>query len=99
MTLYEPAFAVAARRATGDPRSAITALTLWGGFASTVFVPLTQHLINGFRWRGALLALAALNVAICIPLHLAVVERGSSARYGRLLRHWIVAHARERQSV
>src|SRR5262249_22418291 len=79
MTLYEPAFAVAARRAIGDPRSAITALTLWGGFASTVFVPLTQRLMDLLGWRGALLGLAALNVAICIPLHIIVVEKASSA--------------------
>jgi predicted MFS family arabinose efflux permease len=78
MTLYEPAFAVAARRAIGDPRAAITALTLWGGFASTVFVPLTQRLIDGLGWRGALVALAAMNAAICVPLHLIVVETASA---------------------
>jgi predicted MFS family arabinose efflux permease len=73
MTLYEPAFAVVARRAVGDARAAITALTLWGGFASTVFVPLTQALLGGLGWRGALVALAALNLGLCVPLHLAVV--------------------------
>lgn len=39
MTLYEPAFAVVARRFGSDARRGITALTLWGGFASTVFIP------------------------------------------------------------
>jgi MFS family permease len=73
MTLYEPAFAVVARQATGDTRAAITALTLWGGFASTVFVPLTQMLLDRLGWRGALSALASLNFAICVPLHLVVV--------------------------
>ena len=34
--LDEPAFAVIARRNVGGARGAITALTLWGGFASTV---------------------------------------------------------------
>jgi predicted MFS family arabinose efflux permease len=79
MTLYEPAFAVLARRATGDARAAITALTLWGGFASTVFVPLTQGLLDVFGWRGALVALGSLNLAICVPLHLAVVGDAPAA--------------------
>ena len=72
MTLYEPAFAVVARRAT-DARAAITALTLWGGFASTVFVPLVQWLIDALGWRGALVVLASLNVVICVPLHLLII--------------------------
>lgn len=79
MTLYEPAFAVAARRSMEEARTVITALTLWGGFASTVFVPLTQALLATLGWRGALGALALLNLAICVPLHLAVVEAGTRA--------------------
>lgn len=79
MTLYEPAFAVAARRSMEEARAVITALTLWGGFASTVFVPLTQALLDALGWRGALGALALLNLAICVPLHLAVVEAGTRA--------------------
>ena len=35
----------------GNARRGITALTLWGGFASTVFVPLIQLLIELFGWR------------------------------------------------
>ena len=74
MTLYDPVFAVAARRATGEARAAITALTLWGGFASTVFVPVTQALLDRLGWRQALAVLGALNLMICVPLHLTVVE-------------------------
>ncbi|MDX2273954.1 MAG: MFS transporter [Hyphomonadaceae bacterium] len=66
--LYEPAFAVIARRTNGDARSAITALTLWGGFASTVFIPLVQILLDGFGWRGALLGLGAINLG-CAALY------------------------------
>ena len=73
MTLYEAAFAVVARQAMGDARDVIIALTLWAGFASTVFVPLTQWLLDDLGWRGALAALGSLNVAICLPLHLAIV--------------------------
>jgi len=69
MTLYEPAFAVVARRFREDPRGAITALTLWGGFASTVFVPLTQFLIDQSGWRDALLVLGLINLGLCVAIH------------------------------
>jgi predicted MFS family arabinose efflux permease len=50
-------------RTLGDlaPR-AIAATTLVAGFASTVFIPLTHVLIEGFGWRGALVGLAAANL-------------------------------------
>ncbi|WP_421698846.1 MFS transporter [Ancylobacter sp.] len=65
-TLYEPAFAVVARRAGPlQARPGITALTLWGGFASTVFIPLVQLLLDGLGWRGTLLVLAAINIGLC----------------------------------
>lgn len=62
-TLYEPAFAVVARRFGAGARSGITALTLWGGFASTVFVPVTQFLIDHLGWRDAVLALGLVTMA------------------------------------
>jgi predicted MFS family arabinose efflux permease len=74
MTMYEPAFAVIARRYGAEARRGITAVTLWGGFASTVFVPLTQLLVDRFGWRNALLALGACNLAICVGLHAWLVD-------------------------
>lgn len=68
-TLYDPAFAVIMRLFAANYRRAITALTLFGGFASTVFWPLTQSLIAALGWRDALLVLAALNLAVCAPIH------------------------------
>lgn len=72
-TLYDPVFA-AVTRALRDtergPRPAITMLTLFGGFASTVFWPLTQALVDGLGWRSALLALAAINIVVALPLQL-----------------------------
>jgi MFS family permease len=67
--LYEPAFAVITATFGLDARRAITALTLVGGFASTVFMPLTQLLIATVGWRQALLILGGLNLAVCLPLH------------------------------
>ena len=79
MTLYEPAFAVVARRYGPQARSGITALTLWGGFASTVFVPLIQWLINALDWRLALVALGAINLGLCAPLYLAAIDPRADA--------------------
>ena len=69
LTLYEPAFASLALVFRADLRKAITVLTLAGGFASTVFWPLTQWLATSLGWRDAVLALAAINLALCVPLH------------------------------
>lgn len=70
--LYEPAFAVAAQRIGGGARGAIAALTLWGGFASTIFVPLVQLLLDGFGWRGALLGLGVINIG-CAWLYWTII--------------------------
>ena len=50
--LYDPAFASLGRLYGRDARSAITALTLWGGFASTVCWPLSTLLLDAWGWRG-----------------------------------------------
>ena len=69
-TLYEPAFAVVTRAFVGNHRRAIAVLTLFGGFASTVFWPLGQALIDAFGWRDTALAFGAINLLVCLPLHL-----------------------------
>jgi len=69
-TLYDPVFAVVTRDFPDSFRTRITLITLVAGFASTVFIPLTQGLIKWCDWRGALLVLAAFNLAICLPLHI-----------------------------
>lgn len=76
-TLYEPAFAVIARRVGPlGARRGITALTLWGGFASTVFIPVIQVLIDTQGWRGALLGMAAVNAVICGGLYYLAIDPG-----------------------
>ena len=79
MTLYEPAFAVVARRYGTEARRGITALTLWGGFASTVFVPLIQWLLNTVDWRSTLIVLGLINIALCAPLYLGVINAKADA--------------------
>lgn len=64
-TLYEPAFAVLARRVgAGRARAGVTHITLWGGFASTVFIPLIQFFLDHWGWREALLMLAFVNLLL-----------------------------------
>ena len=68
-TLYTPVFAVVTRRFPHDFRRAIITLTFLGGLASTVFIPLISWLITQLGWRHALWCLAALQCAVCLPLH------------------------------
>jgi len=76
-TLYEPAFAVIARRVGPlGARNGITALTLWGGFASTVFIPVIQFMIDAQGWRGALLGMAAVNAVVCGGLYFLAIDPG-----------------------
>ncbi len=78
-TLYEPAFVVVAQVYRLNYRRALTVLTLFGGFASTVFWPITTWLIERFGWREAVLWLAAINLVLCVPLHLLLLPRTSGA--------------------
>jgi predicted MFS family arabinose efflux permease len=68
-TLYEPAFAVVTANLGARYRTAITAVTLIAGFASTVFVPLTQWMVSNFGWREALQVLALCNLILCAGIH------------------------------
>jgi MFS family permease len=77
-TLYEPAFAVTAAWFTRHRASAVLALTIAGGLASTVFVPLAGALIAARGWRGALLVLAGIMAVITLPIHALLLRRGPS---------------------
>lgn len=59
--LWGPAMTVVVQAAR-DPVRAISGISFVTGFTGTVFVPLGALLIEGLGWRGALLALAALQV-------------------------------------
>jgi predicted MFS family arabinose efflux permease len=68
-TLYDPAFATLHRLRPETYRRAVTALTLFGGFASTVFWPLSNVLQESIGWRGAFACYALLHLLLCLPLH------------------------------
>ena len=76
-TLYEAAFAVIEIGFGSAYRKGITVLTFAGGFASTVFIPVTQWLVDGFGWRGAAIGLALAQLLLCVPLHAMLPGRGA----------------------
>lgn len=76
--LYDATFATLGRLYGTSARSAITTLTLWGGFASTVCWPLSAWLVAAFGWRGTSFAYAAIELGIALPLILWAVPAGSS---------------------
>ena len=73
--LYDPAFATLTRIAGTSYRTAITALTLFGGLASTVFWPASQYLMDALGWRETLMIYAALHLLICLPIHALLIPR------------------------
>ncbi len=73
--LYDPAFATLGRLFGEGARSAITQLTLIGGFASTVCWPLSAFLVGHLGWRGACFVYAAIDLGIVMPLYLFGVPR------------------------
>jgi MFS family permease len=74
-SLYDPAFATLGRIFGAGARSPITALTLAGGFASTVSWPVTYLLIQHAGWRGTYLAYAAVLALVAAPLHAFALPR------------------------
>lgn len=67
--LYEGAFAALVRLYGRDARGAITGVTLFAGFASTVGWPLTTWLELQYGWRDACMAWAALHLLLALPLN------------------------------
>lgn len=70
MVLYDAAFAALTQAKGASARRAISQLTLIGGFASTLFWPLTTALLAEFDWRGIYRIYAILQIVVCVPLHL-----------------------------
>ena len=73
--LYDAAFATLGRLYGKDARGAITALTLYGGFASTLCWPLSAFLVETLGWRGACLTYAAIHLFVNLPLHVFALPR------------------------
>jgi MFS family permease len=67
--LYDAAFAALVQVAPSRGREAISYLTLYGAYASTVFWVIGHYLNQAYGWRGTLIIFAAINLAVCLPLN------------------------------
>ena len=74
-SLYDSAFATLGRIFGAGARQPITALTLVGGFASTVSWPATFALNQSVGWQSTYLIYAALLAGVAAPLHAFVLPR------------------------
>src|SRR5262245_20706993 len=68
LSLYDAAFAALVQVVPSRGRLAISYLTLWGAFASTVFWVVGHYLNEAGGWRQTLELFAAINLAVCLPL-------------------------------
>ena len=69
LCLYDAAFAALVQVVPSRGRLAISYLTLFGAFASTVFWVLGHYFNEAMGWRQTLLWFAAINLAVCLPLN------------------------------
>jgi MFS family permease len=67
MSLYDAAFAALVQVVPSRGRLAISYLTLFGAFASTVFWVVGHYLNQSVGWRQTLVAFAVINL-VCLPL-------------------------------
>lgn len=77
--LYATAFTAIVQVGGLSAQKSIIHLTLIAGFASTLFWPLTSFLHGVLSWREVYLVFAALNVVVCIPVHLGLARLTSKA--------------------
>jgi len=78
MCLYDAAFAALVQVTPSRGRRAISYLTLFGGFASSVFWPIAHFLNAAYGWRTTLVIFAAINLLVCAPLHWIGLSRRES---------------------
>ncbi|MCY1141639.1 MFS transporter [Actinoplanes sp. Pm04-4] len=82
--LYEAVFVVIIAWHSAQRRStALLALTVVAGFASTIFLPLTGWLVEHHGWRTTLLILATIQAVLTIPLHAMVIRAAPSAHHAQ----------------
>jgi MFS family permease len=69
LCLYDAAFAAMVQVAPSRGRTAISYLTLFGAFASSVFWVIGHALNEQVGWRPTLVLFAVINLVVCLPLH------------------------------
>jgi MFS family permease len=77
--LYEPAFVAIVQWFPHRRDRALLVVTLAGGLASTIFLPVTAGLLERFGWRTTIQILAAFLAVTTIPIHALVLRSVHSA--------------------
>ncbi len=84
LSLYDAAFAALVQVAPSRGRQAISYLTLFGAFASTVFWVIGHYLNEAAGWRQTLVMFAGINLAVCLPLNwFGLARREAADAHGR----------------
>jgi MFS family permease len=79
LCLYDAAFAALVQVTPSRGRAAISYLTLFGAFASSVFWVVGHALNEQVGWRQTLVIFAVINLAVCLPLHWLGLARRETA--------------------
>jgi len=83
LTMYDPAFATLSQHAGDRYRRSMSAVTLIGGFAGTVFWPLTAWLLAQWGWRGVFYSFVVMQLLICLPLHWFLIPQRQQSDDGK----------------
>lgn len=75
LTFYPVTFTVIANWFWRRRGSALALLSLLGGLASPIFIPLAGWLVPELGWRGTLVVFGLLQLGIALPLHAIVLRR------------------------
>src|SRR3546814_11734571 len=83
MTFYDAGFAALTRRLGGGAPRAIMRMTLLGGFAGTVFIPLTGWLVVTGGGCAALIIRAAKKIPVDVAIPWATIAGAQGERLSR----------------
>ncbi len=79
LCLYDAAMAALVQVLPSRGRIAISYLTLFGAFASTVFWVVGHYFNEAIGWRDTLAMFAVINLAVCLPLNWIGLSRREDA--------------------
>lgn len=82
LCLYDAAFAALVHVVPSRGRIAISYLTLFGAFASSVFWVVGHYLEEAVGWRQTFAFFSVITLAVCLPLNLIGLSRREAPRQG-----------------
>lgn len=80
MIQYQAAFTTLVETRPHAASRSIMFLTLFAGFASSIFWPFATYLVERHTWQEIYLLYAALNALICLPLHFWISSQNRKTR-------------------